>query len=372
MSLGVSRKVSEGVPIWKGADRFKHLFAVGGTGAGKSTFLLNLIAKTDGGMVILDPNGSLAEQALRLKPGAWYVTKDNPIAINPLDRDVPLENMADEFVEVMEMAVKIVSPDQKPSTVLMQRIMRNALRIGIKDIKELVRFFDDPKLRKAHSDDYWKHFDDRDSRGWFVDKDRVESVLRTAVRLSAMTEDSSVYSFLKGKSKFDVEMIAKEKLTVIFNFQRCSDFVTAFLGGLVAMGVKSYYQNKANYDAPPFYFFVDEARLFFSELYQRFLAECRKYNISVNLAFHSLSQVNPALMDMCFANCHAKVFLGGSYLDAKVFGEMMNYKMPSFKNHEGVVCIGNKAHYVMFYPPPNLPEGPPQYNFMKDGWITVT
>jgi type IV secretory pathway VirB4 component len=371
MILGVSRKTSEGPPIWKGEDRFKHLFAVGGTGFGKSTFLLNLIDKTDGGMIILDPNGSLAEQALRLKPGAWYVTKDHPIAINPLTINLPDDRIANELVEVINTAVRVTSPRQIDSTVLMQRITRNAIRTGIKDLKELQDFLEYEDRRAHVTDEYWVRFGERDKKGFYVNREQVESAKRIAARLSLLTEDKDAYAFLKGKHKMDLEVVAKNKLCIIFNFKRCDDFVTAFLGGLVAMCVKSYYQNKANYDSPPLYFFVDEAHLFFSELYGRFLAESRKYNISVNLAFHSLNQVDDKLLDMCWTNCHAKIFLGGNWQDAQIFGKAANYQMPQLKKHEGVVAIGSKAHHVMFYPPPELPEAPPQYNFMQEGWITA-
>lgn len=51
------------------ADRARHLYVLGGTGAGKSTFLLNLIdqdMRNGEGVIVLDPHGDLAEDAAAL------------------------------------------------------------------------------------------------------------------------------------------------------------------------------------------------------------------------------------------------------------------------------------------------------------------
>ena len=50
-------------------DRARHLYVLGGTGTGKSTFLLNLIGqdmRNGEGLIVLDPHGDLAEDAASL------------------------------------------------------------------------------------------------------------------------------------------------------------------------------------------------------------------------------------------------------------------------------------------------------------------
>ena len=82
--MGIPLIAREGLPLAEPQDRFRHLYVLGATGTGKTTFLLNIIAQElEHGMIILDPAGSLAEGAAALAPAGRlvYVDKDNPLVI---------------------------------------------------------------------------------------------------------------------------------------------------------------------------------------------------------------------------------------------------------------------------------------------------
>ena len=68
----------------------------------------------------------------------------------------------------------------------------------------------------------------------------------------------------------------------------------------------------------PLYVYCDEHPLFINSLFSWFLAEARKYNISLNFAGHSLKQVDNKLASMILASCHVKVALNCGAEDAEL------------------------------------------------------
>ena len=54
-----------------GSARKQHIYMLGGTGTGKSTLMLNMIAqdmKAGRAVILIDPHGDLWEKALKLVP----------------------------------------------------------------------------------------------------------------------------------------------------------------------------------------------------------------------------------------------------------------------------------------------------------------
>ena len=120
--LGRTLIVSEGLADIGEADRFRHLYCLGATRSGKSTFLLNLISQElDHACIVLDPVGGFAESVAALAPQdrLVYIDKKNPIVINPLDRDgLEWAESAKEFSEVMNACI-VASTSSPETTVLM-------------------------------------------------------------------------------------------------------------------------------------------------------------------------------------------------------------------------------------------------------------
>ena len=118
-----------------------------------------------------------------------------------------------------------------------------------------------------------------------------------------------------------------------------------------------------------------------SSLFKRFLAEARKYNISINLAGHSFSQVSKELASMILGNCYVKVCLNADKEDMKLIGDQLNIRKDDFlklEKHEAIIGIGNASHKVLCYPPPNITPYNPipkpevkteNYQWLTPGWI---
>jgi hypothetical protein len=276
-----------------------------------------------------------------------YATKTAPLSLNPFKLKLNKSELANLLVEAINIATKVVNPEQIESTVLMAELIRMAIGKDIKDLKNLAMVLARPKSFPVP-----------------LTYEQKQSCGRIRARLSLMIDDENIRPFLTGPG-LNVAEIAKNGQRVIFDLSGLDDFATSFLGGLIATTIKSYYQHEARQINKPLFFVVDEFRLFFSRLFHRFLAESRKYQIGVVLAGHSFSQAGRELTDMITANCHTKVFLGGNYEDLKIMG---HYKV-DLKKHEAVIFIGDNPHHVLCLPPPAV-QARQTVNFWRDNeWI---
>jgi DNA helicase HerA-like ATPase len=384
IDLGIPLRASDGLPVIESADRFKHLFVLGSTGSGKTTFFLNLIKEEIGNaMIVLDPNGDLAERVAGLAPKdrLVYVDKDHSISLNPLSRNyLNRSKIANELIEVVNSAVMALTDDkQMPITVQMAEIVRNAVRVFSDEqmnIEYLGQFLKYKAEREKVPDRYWQNFDitPRGQRN-----EPAESAKRISARLALFYEDENFVPFVRGKYEFDIPDIIENKRIVVFNLHGFDDECTAFIGGLVSNAVKSYYLHQATKKSKPLYFYCDEYHLFINKLFSRFLAEARKYNISMNFAGHSLKQVDRKLASMILSSCFVKVALTCGAEDAELLAKELNIdigEIQKLKPYEAYIGIGKKSHKVLMFPGvkgdeyrPETEEKAVELDFLGDGWI---
>jgi len=383
IDLGIPLKASEGLPIVLPKDRFRHLYVVGKTQTGKSTFFLNLIKQElgSGAIIVLDPAGTFASAVAAIAPRdrLVYVDEKHPLIINPLKRNLSRSKVANEFIEVVNNCVTGSTPSVE-ITVLMAEILRNAIRV-LSDknlnIEYLADFLNYEHIRDQYrGDKYWQHFDRQDDKKWYIYREKRESAQRVASRLSAFFLDENLRQFTIGDNQFDVKAIADEKKIVCFDFRGFDNDLMIYLGNLVTTAVKSYYMHDATTKSPPLFLYVDEFHLFVSPAFNNMLAECAKFNISVNLAHHIFEQVDKKTIDMALGNCHTKVVFNCGYEEADRMAKEFQTKPEAFlnlKEYEAQILIGNKTHHVLAFPPPKTEDYAPEktFNFLRDDWIMV-
>lgn len=387
IDLGSPLKASEGLPVIESKDRFKHLFLLGSTGSGKTTFFLNLIKnEIDNAIIVLDPNGDLAERVADLTPPKrlLYIGKNHPISLNPLNRKhLNKSEQANELIEVVNSAVMALTQDQQmPITVLMAKIIRNAIRVfDEKDmtLAHLGKFLEFEAERKKVPDAFWQNFDKKDSKGWYVNREQIESAKRVSARLSLFYEDENIVPFITGENQFNIPAIVENRQVAVFNLYGFDDEITAFIGCLVSNAIKSYYLHEATKQSEPLYFYCDEYHLFINTLFTRFLAEARKFNISMNFAGHSLKQVDNKLAAMILASCFVKAALNCGAEDAELLAREIGINpkdILGLKPYEAYMGIGKKPHKVLTFPGPDFvinqsrpTEKKKAFEFLCEGWI---
>jgi hypothetical protein len=368
MELGIGLKCKEGMPVVNSDDRFKHLLCLGSSGMGKTTFLSYLIRNEhkDNACIVLDPNGNLIENILPFLPKERiiYIDKHNPISLNPLSRDyLNWAENARELIQLINAAVKEVSPKQVEITALMTRLTKNALRVfkpNEQTIEHLMNFLDNDKLRKQIANDkFWTNFD---KSNW----EARESCKRITARLSLYYDDLALRPFLDGHNQFDLDYITENKKIVLINCEGLDDEATAFLGCLITNQVKSFYLHLAKVGGNPLFFYCDEFHLFIQEHFGRFLAEGRKYNFSFNFAGHSFALLDDFFKAMIL-RCYVKVILQNDGDDADILSRSLQIKsndIINLKPFKAFARIGTKNHSIMLHKPPQLST--PQINTDKN------
>jgi type IV secretory pathway VirB4 component len=385
IDLGIMKIAEQGRARISEKDRFRHLYVLGKTQTGKSTFFLNLIKQElDHAIIVLDPAGSFANAVASLAPPGRliYVDKDNPLVLNPLRRKASRSEIANHLIEVVNNCVTGTTPSIE-ITVLMGEIIRNAIRVlrdNELEIDYLCDFLNYEHIRDSYRNDkYWEHFDAKENRVWYKYREKRESALRVASRLSAFILDDNLRKFTIGDDQFNVKSIIENKQVVCFDFKGLDNDLMLYLGNLITTAVKFYYMQEATTKSDPLFFYVDEFQNFLSPAFNNMLAECAKYKISVNLAHHILKQVSDKTLNMALGNCFTKVVFSCGYDEAQRMANEFQLKEKDFLDlfpYHAQIRIGNKNHLVRTYAPPEITEFKPdkqppltKINFLRDSWI---
>jgi type IV secretory pathway VirB4 component len=390
--------VSDELPIGYYEDRFRHLYLLGKTRTGKTTFFLNLIKQElDHAVIVLDPTASFAPYVAGMVPKdrLVYINKNHPIVINPLRREeYTWDIAANEFIEVMNACVTS-STSTMESTVLMAEILRNAIRVlngDQKSIEYLSQYLNFEKIRKDHfiddNDPYWQFFDSTDRRGWKENREKVESAKRVGARLSAFWDNPLMKSFTVGHDQFDVSEIVKDKKIVCFDLHGLDSQSIVYLGNLVTHAVKSYYLHQATEHSQPLFLYVDEFHLFVSQFFDSMLSQCGKYNISVNLAHQDHLQIKPTTLSAVLGNCHTYAVFSCGYAEAARMAKEYQLDPSDFLNLDRFECYlktPRGIHKILTFPPPKvelfepddkfIAEASEEYNtnevnFLRDCWFS--
>jgi type IV secretory pathway VirB4 component len=386
IKLGIGKIISEGLCRLTSKERFQHLFLIGSTGRGKTTFFLNLIQQEiDNAVIVVDPYGELVLKIASIVPKERlvYIDKDHPIGLNPLDR--PHLNrtiLSQEFEKLINMVASITNENQLQLTYQMIRIIRHATRVIKKEdlnIEYLVRFLDNKIERnKYQKDEYWARFDGRTKDG--IKNEQPESAQRISARLSLFESDENLLPFLTGQNEFDIPQFIKEKKVVLINLDGFDELAMAFLGCLVTTFIRSYRMHQASIGGEPLFCYLDEFQYFITSDFHKFLTECRKYNISLNFSCHNLDQVDQKLLKTALSS-YCLVLLGLEYEDAVRIGKNIQTspdKLVNIEQHHAIISIRNKPYFVRCYPPTPIEDYVPDridssslvnIDFLEGDWI---
>jgi type IV secretory pathway TraG/TraD family ATPase VirD4 len=370
--------------------RYEHMFVIGSTGSGKSTFLLNLINwERDNAVIVLDPHGEMAEQAAALvdKKRLTYISRYNPISLNPLTRKyLSKTEKVRELINVVNSSVKAVTPDQVAITVKMTRILNEAIAVMTKDeeidIKYISEFLDlearrDEHFRKHVKPDFWNEFD----KGGTDHARTRETASRITDRMALLYWDEVLAKFFLGDNQFNVKRIAEEKLVYIFDLSGFDKEVTAFIGNLVTHQIQSYGQHQADRQSPSLYVYIDEWSLFITDLMDKMLSQVRHYNVSFNLVGQSLEQVDRRLRELVLSCTYSKVVFRCGYADAELVGREFDVtakQIKSLKDYEAWIGLGGKGYKVLSFPPVDIEPYDPRpkdkeladrYDFLRNAWM---
>jgi hypothetical protein len=331
------------------ADRARHMYVVGQTGTGKSTFLENLALQDmlEGrGFAFVDPHGDTAEKLLSMVPKE---RTEDVIYFSPADMDYPLglnmfeyssEDQKDFLIqESINMLYKLYDPQHQGIIgPRYEHLFRNAALAVMAD-PEGGTFVDIPKLFRdpAFVEQKLKHVTDPnvlefwrkempasqrsnefgEVTSWFVSK------------FGAFLSNEMMRNIIgQTKSSFDLREVMDSGKILLVNLSRgrTGDLNSKLLGMIFVMKFEAAAMSRA--DTPEEYrrdfcLYVDEFQNFSTDSFADILSQARKYHLNLIVANQFTTQLKEEIRDAVFGNVGTIVSFRLGNADAELLAKVM-------------------------------------------------
>jgi hypothetical protein len=324
-------------------DRRRHMYLVGQTGTGKSTFLENLALQDmlEGrGFAFVDPHGDTAEKLLAMVPKE---RTEDVIYFSPADMDYPLglnmfefhsEDQKDFLIqEAINMLYKLYDPTHQGIIgPRYEHLFRNAALAVMADpaggtFIDIPKLFRDPafveqKLKYVTDQnvlEFWRKEMPASQRSnefgevtsWFVSK------------FGAFLSNEMMRNIIgQPKSAFNLREIMDEGKILLVNLSRgrTGDLNSKLLGMIFVMKFEAAAMSRA--DVPEEYrrdfsLYVDEFQNFSTDSFADILSQARKYHLNLIVANQFTTQLSEEIRDAVFGNVGSVVAFRVGTTDAE-------------------------------------------------------
>ncbi|HSX45904.1 MAG TPA: DUF87 domain-containing protein [Candidatus Saccharimonadia bacterium] len=338
-------------------DRARHMYVVGQTGTGKSTFMENLALQdmlNGNGFAFVDPHGDTAERLLAMVPKE---RTEDVIYFSPADMDYPMGLNLFEFdepdqkdflvQETLNMLQKLYDPQhQGIMGPRYEHIFRNAALAVMADPRggtfiDIPKLFRDPdylKQKLQHVKDqtvlyYWqkeypssqRSNDAGEVTAWFVSK------------FGAFLSNEMMRNIIgQTKSALDLRYIMDNKKILLVNLSkgRTGDLNSKLLGMVFVMKFQAAAMSRANIpedDRVDFSLYVDEFQNFSTDSFATIMSEARKYHLNLIVANQFTTQLTEEIRDAVFGNIGTIVAFRIGQTDVEAIGR---YFQPTFDSED--------------------------------------
>ena len=350
-------------------DRRRHVYIVGQTGTGKTTFMKNMAIndiKRGKGVGLIDPHGEFADEILSLIPKERYQDViffdpsdlSRPLGLNMLEYDF---NRPEEKTFIVNEMQSIFNKlfAQETMGPMFEQYMRNALLLLMEDapnesatLMEVARVFTDQdfrerKLGRIHNPtviDFWQ-------------KEAIKAGGEAA--LSNMTPyiTSKFNNFTandymrviigQAKSAFRFREAMDEKKILLMSLSKGKiGEINANLLGMILVG-KILMAALSRVDVPEekrtdFYLYIDEFQNFTTDSIAVILSEARKYRLDLTIGHQFIAQLAEKIRDAVFGNVGSIVSFRIGAADAEVLEKQFE---PVFSAQD-LINIDNFNAYV--------------------------
>ncbi|MBX4188753.1 type IV secretory system conjugative DNA transfer family protein, partial [Candidatus Saccharibacteria bacterium] len=309
-------------------DRRRHMYLVGQTGTGKSTFLENLALQDmlEGkGFAFVDPHGDTAEKLLAMVPKE---RTEDVIYFSPGDMDYPLglnmfefhsEDQKDFLIqEAINMLYKLYDPTRQGIIgPRYEHLFRNAALAIMADpaggtFIDIPKLFRDPQFveqKLKHVTDqnvleFWRKEMPASQRSnefgevtsWFVSK------------FGAFLSNEMMRNIIgQTKSSFNLRDVMDDKKILLVNLSRgrLGDLNSKLLGMIFVMKFEAAAMSRANMpeeERKDFCLYVDEFQNFSTDSFADILSQARKYRLNLIVANQFTTQLSEEIRDAVFGN----------------------------------------------------------------------
>ncbi|MCA9379132.1 type IV secretion system DNA-binding domain-containing protein [Candidatus Dojkabacteria bacterium] len=305
-------------------DRLRHMYIIGKTGTGKSTFMENLIIQdlyAGNGVGVVDPHGETIHHILEQIPPQ---RKDDVILFAPGDTEHPLalnlvearpgedkSLIADGLVSVFKKEfVNSWGPRLEyilTNTLLTLLHCQNVSLLAVPRIlsddnyrKFLLKQLKDPILLKFWEEEYEAIAADPRRRS-----EEISSILNKIGRFTTNPMIRNIIGQISSSINFREAMDQGKILLVDLSQGKVGEENMALLGGMIVTRIYSNVTQRTNVDISerrPFYLYIDEFQNFSNPTFEKILSEARKYGLSLTIAHQFIEQIEPGIRNAIFGN----------------------------------------------------------------------
>ncbi len=314
-------------------DRRRHLYIVGQTGTGKSTFITEMARqdiKNNKGLAVIDPHGDLIETLLGFIPEERF---GDVILFDPSDVERPVGlNMIEYNPERPEEKTFIVNEIQgifnklfiaEHMGPMFEQYMRNSLLLLMEDfghpstLMEVPRVFTDENWRKQKLSritnptiiDFWEK--EAVKAGGEASLANMTPYI-TSKFANFLTNDYVRPIIAQVRSSFNFREVMDEGKILLVNLSKGKiGEINAGLLGMIVVG-KILMAALSRVDIPQeqrrdFNLYIDEFQNFTTPSIVTILSEARKYCLNLIIAHQFIAQLKEEIKDAVFGNVGSKV-----------------------------------------------------------------
>ena len=338
-------------------DRQRHMYVVGQTGTGKSTFLEDLAFQdmTRGnGFAFVDPHGDTAERLLAMVPKERV---EDVIYFCPGDMDYPMGLNLFEFQnpdqkdfliqEALNMLYKLYDPNH--SGIMGPRyenLFRNAALTIMADPQggtfvDIPKLFRDPQFVKQKLQyvtdptvvEFWEKEMPQSQRS----NDFGEVVSWFVSKFGAFLSNEMMRNIIgQTKSAFDLRQVMDEKKILLVNLSkgRTGELNSKLLGMVFVMKFQAAAMSRANIpedERVDFCLYVDEFQNFSTDSFATIMSEARKYHLNLIVANQFTTQLTDEVREAVFGNMGTIVSFRVGQNDVE---SLARYFQPTFEGED--------------------------------------
>jgi len=351
-------------------DRRRHIYIVGQTGTGKTTFMTNMIIddiRHGKGVALIDPHGEFVSNILGLIPKsrcedvAVIDPSDlaRPIGLNMLEYDF---NKPEQKTFIVNEMIGIFDKLYDLKTTggpMFEQYMRNALQLLMEDmpnepatLTEVPRVFTDAAFRERKLAriqnpiviDFWQK--EAIKVGGEAALQNITPYITSKFNVF-LTNDYVRPMIGQAKSSINFRQIMDEGKILLVNLTkgRIGDINAGLLGmviiGKILMAALSRVDMPQN-ERRNFYLYIDEFQNFATDAIATILSEARKYALNLTVAHQFIAQLTEKIRDAVFGNVGSIIAFRVGAQDAEFLKKQFE---PTF-NEQDLMNIDNFNAYV--------------------------
>lgn len=305
-------------------DRLRHMYIIGKTGTGKSTFMENLVLQdiyNGKGVGVIDPHGETIKHILegipphREKDVIIFSPGDTefPIALNLLeakpgeDKSLITDGLVSvfkkEFQDSWGPRLEYILTNTFLTLLSCQNVSLLAVPRILSDDnyrKFLLKQLKDPILLKFWDEEYAQIAKDPRRKS-----EEISSILNKIGRFTTNPMMRNIVGQISSSINFRDIMDSGKILLINLAQGKVGEENMKLLGGMIVTRLYSNVVQRVDMnekDRKPFYLYIDEFQNFSNPTFEKILSEARKYGLSLNIAHQFIDQIDEDVRNAVFGN----------------------------------------------------------------------